>query len=338
MSFEMEIAKCVQKYAPQFNIKVCSPIIAQAILESASGTSEKAKHCNYFGLKYRPNRCPSSDHVFIDGSKEQKQDGSYRDITDKWFGFSSMSAGVKGYFEFINTVNYAKTKNETDPYRYLQAIKDAGYATSIKYVDNLMAVISKYDLTKYDALPPAAEKKNLTINLHAGHNPDGKVACGAVGIIKEATEARKVVNKLKNLLEDKGCTVYDCTCNDGVGQADVLNKIVKSCNAHPVDLDVSIHFNAGISDKMGNGKTTGTECLIYSTTSKSYLYAQKIVGHIAALGFRNRGVKVRADLTYLKKTKAAAILVECCFTDDADDCQIYNAEKMALAICNGILA
>ena len=40
----------------------------------------------------------------------------------------------------------------------------------------------------------------MRINVHAGHNPDGKIACGAIGIIKESTEARKVVKELKKIL------------------------------------------------------------------------------------------------------------------------------------------
>ncbi len=27
----------------------------------------------------------------------------------------------------------------------------------------------------------------MKINVHAGHNPDGKIACGAVGLKKEST-------------------------------------------------------------------------------------------------------------------------------------------------------
>ena len=34
----------------------------------------------------------------------------------------------------------------------------------------------------------------MKINMHAGHNPDGKVACGATGFLKESTEARNVKN------------------------------------------------------------------------------------------------------------------------------------------------
>lgn len=32
----------------------------------------------------------------------------------------------------------------------------------------------------------------MKINIHAGHNPDGKIACGAVGLIEESTEARAI--------------------------------------------------------------------------------------------------------------------------------------------------
>ena len=44
----------------------------------------------------------------------------------------------------------------------------------------------------------------MIINVHAGHNPDGKIACGAVGLIKESTEARKVKKEVIRLLRKKG--------------------------------------------------------------------------------------------------------------------------------------
>ena len=43
----------------------------------------------------------------------------------------------------------------------------------------------------------------MRINVHAGHNPAGKVACGAVGLINESTEARiedEVISKLRQLV------------------------------------------------------------------------------------------------------------------------------------------
>lgn len=149
--FIERIAPIVQKMTAWYGYGVNSAIIAQACLESAYGTSAKAKHHNYFGLKYRSGRVTCSSELFIDGSAEQLADGSYIQITDKWYGFSSMEAGVEGYLQFIKIDNYAAARAQTDPRRYLMALKEAGYATSKTYVDSVMSVVTKYDLTQYDS-------------------------------------------------------------------------------------------------------------------------------------------------------------------------------------------
>lgn len=176
----------------------------------------------------------------------------------------------------------------------------------------------------------------MRINVHAGHNPAGKVACGAVGLINESAENRKVKDEVIAQLQALGHTVYDCTENNGTGQADVLKKIVNRCNNHAVDLDVSIHFNSGAGDTSGNGKTTGVEAYVYSISSKAKPYAEKICQAIAELGFRNRGVKTSSTLYVLKHTVSPAVLIECCFVDDKDDVELYDYQKMAAAIVKGI--
>lgn len=175
----------------------------------------------------------------------------------------------------------------------------------------------------------------MRINVHAGHNPAGKIACGAVGILNESNEARAVKNEVIRQLRLLGHTVYDCTVDDGKNQADVLSKIVAKCNANTVDLDVSIHFNAGANDQVGNGKTAGTEVYVYPGGG-ARTHAQNVVNRIANLGFRNRGVKENKDLYVLRKTKAPAMLIECCFVDDADDARLYDAYSMASAIVYGL--
>lgn len=179
----------------------------------------------------------------------------------------------------------------------------------------------------------------MKINIHAGHNPDGKVASGAVGLVKESTEARTVKDKVIQYLKKAGHTVYDCTCNDGVSQSDVLKKIVAKCNAHKVDLDVSIHFNSGANDKKGDGKSKGVEVLIYSEKSKSYDAAKRVCDKLSTLGFKNRGVKVRDDLYFLKHTNTSALLIEVAFTDDFDDVEIYkkNVNKIAKYIAESLV-
>lgn len=179
----------------------------------------------------------------------------------------------------------------------------------------------------------------MRINVHAGHNSDGRVACGAVGLIKESTEARVIKDKVIQYLRKSGHTAYDCTCNNGTSQNDVLKKIVDKCNSKQVDLDVSIHFNSGANDKKGNGKSTGTEVLVYSKTSKSNDEATRICSKLSAIGFKNRGVKIRTDLYFLKHTKAPALLIEVCFVDDKDDVELYkkNIDKIAKTITEAII-
>ena len=143
----------------------------------------------------------------------------------------------------------------------------------------------------------------MKINIHAGHNPKGKIACGAVGLLDESTENRNVVKELKAILEAEGHIVYDCTCNNGTSVSDVINKIVARSNSNNVDLDISIHFNSGVNDKIGNSKTTGTECLIYNTSNNKEAIANRICANIARLGYKNRGVKIRTDLSILKRLK-----------------------------------
>jgi N-acetylmuramoyl-L-alanine amidase len=176
----------------------------------------------------------------------------------------------------------------------------------------------------------------MKFNISAGHNPDGKVGCGAVGLIKESTEARAVTKLVIKYLKEAGHTVYDCTVNDGTSQSNILSKIVNKCNSHTVDLDISIHFNSGRNDKKGDGATGGTEVLVYSENSKSYTYAENIANSISKLGYRNRGVKVRKDIYVLANTKAPALLIECCFVDDKDDIKLYDTDKLARAIVAGL--
>ena len=176
----------------------------------------------------------------------------------------------------------------------------------------------------------------MIMNIHAGHNPDGKIACGAIGIIRESTEARNVKNEVIRQLKVLGHTVYDCTVENGSSANNVLCNIVNKCNAQAVDLDVSIHFNAGAKDAAGNGQTTGVEAYIFSNNSKAKPFAEKIVNAIAKLGFKNRGVKINQKLYFLRKTKAAALLLECCFVDDKDDVALYDYKSMADAIVYAI--
>lgn len=174
-------------------------------------------------------------------------------------------------------------------------------------------------------------------NVHAGHCPDGKGAAGAVGLLKESTEARKVKDKVISLLRKKGHTVYDCTCDEKTTQDGCLKKIVTMCNTKKVKRDVSIHLNAGRNDKKGDKKTGGVEVYVYSKDSEAKKDAEQVCKYISeALGITNRGVKVNSNLYVLRKTRNPAMLIECCFVDDKDDAKKWDADECAKAIVKAL--
>ena len=167
----------------------------------------------------------------------------------------------------------------------------------------------------------------MRINVHGGHS----LKCrGASGYLDEVNEDRKVKNRVIEMLRANGHTVYDCTDDNSTSQNANLRAIVNKCNSHSVDLDVSIHLNAGGG--------TGTEVYVYSNSSKAKDEATRIAEKISnTLGIRNRGVKTSTQLYVLRKTNSPALLIECCFVDNATDKAHWNVEKCAKAIVEGIL-
>ena len=146
--FIEKIADCVDKYAYLYGIEVHSPIIAQAILESGWGKSGLAsKYHNYFGLKCGSSWKGKSVNM---ATKEEYKVDTLTNIRDNFRVYDSMEAGVKGYFEFINTKRYANLKGVTSPEEYVKRIRADGYATSSTYVDNIMRVIRDNKLTRFD--------------------------------------------------------------------------------------------------------------------------------------------------------------------------------------------
>lgn len=180
-------------------------------------------------------------------------------------------------------------------------------------------------------------------NIHAGHCPQGQGASGAVGILKESVEDRIVKDRLIALLRNAGNTAYDCTDDTNCDQKTNLQRIVAKCNQHSVDYDISIHLNSGRRDPHGDGSTGGVEVLCYD--AKTVELAKRIADAISEeFGYTKRsdkttkyaGVKINKGLYVLRHTNAPALLIECCFVDDADDAAKWNAERCANAIYKGI--
>lgn len=330
--FIEKIAALVKKYAPQYGIKVYSPIIAQAILESAKGTSELAVNANNFhGLKYKANVAPD---FYVKVGSEQNTDGSYSSSVMKWCKFPNMEAGVKGYFDFISAQRYANLKGVTDPRTYLENIKADGYATSLKYVDDLMAVIDSYNLTQYDE----GKVNKLIIAIDAGHGlgTAGKRTMKTI----DANETRewwlnnRIADRLEVMLASYDCKIIRVDDTTGAKDISLANR-VKEANNGNADVYISIHHNAGVN----GGTAGGTEVYYYSSKAERKTQATALYNAlINQTGLKgNRATPVQKRAFYVvKNTKMPAFLIENGYMDSQIDTPIIlssaHAEKTALAI------
>lgn len=145
--FIEQIAPIIQKEAKKRGYLVCSPVIAQACIESAYGLSILAKYHNYFGMKCGSAWKGKSVNM---KTKEEYTVGTLTTIRDNFRVYDDMASGVAGYYDFISTRRYANLKSAATPQLYLERIKADGYATSSSYVNTNMNCILKWDLTKYD--------------------------------------------------------------------------------------------------------------------------------------------------------------------------------------------
>lgn len=342
----MEVKEFLEKVASQtadvcqsFNL-LPSPSIAQAIIESAYGTSELATKANaLFGIKADSRW---SGKVYKKSTKEFVN-GQYVDVIANFRMYDSWDESIKDHAEFLTrNKRYSNLIGVTDYKEYCKMIKKDGYATAPTYDQTLINCIEKYNLSQYDPAQDTFLEDNVvkvrSFNVHAGHNPSGMTACGSVGYLNESDENRNVCNALIEKIKSAGHVAYNCTCDNGISQKDVLKKIVEKCNQHTVELDISIHFNALSKEYISDGKTKGVEVWIHPSRKGTEIEktAQSICNSVSALGFTNRGVKYSDGLYVLKNTNSPAMLIECCFVDDVDDFQLYDCSKMVQAIYGGL--
>lgn len=173
--FIQRIAPIIHDEAIKRGYKVCSPIIAQACIESGFDTSLLAyKFHNYFGMKCGSSWKGKSVNL---KTKEEYTTGTLTTIRDNFRAYNSMEEGVKGYFDFISTKRYSNLKSADSPEVYLQRIKADGYATSSRYIQTNMNCIKKYNLTDWDPHYTADLKSMDEI---AREVLDGKWGNGAV--------------------------------------------------------------------------------------------------------------------------------------------------------------
>lgn len=119
-----------------------SIIIAQAVIESASGTSVLATHANnHFGIK-----CSTVWQGRYMLKRDEKPNACFR-------AYDSMIQCFEDYSRIISTrarYKFLFSYPTTDYKKWAFGLKKAGYATNPKYAQVLIKFIEKYKLYKYD--------------------------------------------------------------------------------------------------------------------------------------------------------------------------------------------
>ncbi|MEK4403419.1 N-acetylmuramoyl-L-alanine amidase [Sporosarcina sp. FSL K6-6792] len=302
-----------------------SLIIAQGILESASGTSELAtKANNLFGIKAGSEW---SGDIYTKQTSENKSDGTIYYIDADFRKYPTLEGCVIDLvYKYVNGTGweshnrYAAVLNQTDYKKATAAVKDAGYATDVNYSAKLNGLIEQYELTKYDKVGDNVVK----IALDAGHGintagkrtPDSEREWSFNSKVLLACSAR--LNKYQD--------VQILRLDDTTGNTDVpLTIRTNKANAWKADALVSIHHNALVGKWGSHG---GVETLVQEiTASKASKDIAAIIQPriVQAMELRDRGVKPKNN-HMTRVSNMPAILTEGGFMDSTTDISALRSD------------
>lgn len=156
---------------------------------------------------------------------------------------------------------------------------------------------------------------------NGGHS--AKSPGASSGGYKEHEQTRLMNKAFIKAMKARGVEVTDTTSDAKNRSAVLIEQVAKAnrCNGGNKQLDLSWHLN--------DGGGTGTEVLVYDNSCS---LAAKISATIAkALDVRDRGIKTRPDLYFLRCTKHTALIVEVCFIDSDSDMKKLEAKRQLVA-------
>jgi len=156
----------------------------------------------------------------------------------------------------------------------------------------------------------------MKIGLRGGHSPNCK---GAMGLVDEQIEVRKIYDELAPMLVAAGHTVIDCNSTANNVERELKDGTSKA-NANKCDIYITLHMNAS------SGAGHGTEIWLYRDDNQHMNeIANGILGIFAYVGFQNRGIKITQDWHDLRAAVMPSMIIEFCFCDNAHDVNLYRA-------------
>lgn len=174
MATKKQVDEFINKIAPIAQAKaegrdkwsLPSVCIAQCCCESAYGTSPKMMRANaILGIKVGKSKVHFGkawkDKAYDTKTKECYDGKTYVTINDMFRAYDSIEDAIEDYYDMLAFCSrYRNCLNQIDPRKCITAIKNGGYATSPTYINTIMSIIKKYDLTRFD-----------TVIKHAIYNP-----------------------------------------------------------------------------------------------------------------------------------------------------------------------
>lgn len=191
--FINNVIPVIVKVAKQKGYNYPSAIIAQAICESAWGTSGlSSKYYNFFGMKCGSSYKGKSVNM---KTKEEYTPGTLTTISDNFRAYDTIEQGVNGYFDFIQMTRYQNLKQATSPEDYITKLKNDGWATSSTYITTLTNILNQNNLKQYDGTnitPTPIKDKSAVIlavkNLQTALNQYGNYGLKVDGILGPLTQ------------------------------------------------------------------------------------------------------------------------------------------------------
>lgn len=152
MIVPIAVRQC-KKHDNKIYASVC---IAQACHESGYGTSAKMVKANaLYGVKVGKSAYKYGSAwkgaAYKTGTTEYYDGKTATKITDYFRQYDSIEDATEDYLDLLCTASrYKGALNQPTAQKCIEGIIKGGYATGPQYVSHIMAVIDKYDLTRYD--------------------------------------------------------------------------------------------------------------------------------------------------------------------------------------------
>lgn len=265
---------------------------AQAILESAYGTSELAKKANaLFGIK----KNGWTGKTYTVKSKEE-ENGKLVWRTSVFRKYNSYAESIVDHSSYLKTrkadgknLTYKKVVGECNYKKAAQALQNSGYSSYSNYANMLCNLIQKYKLIQYDVLivtPTSVSNKSDKINVQWLQKRLN--VCYKGKLAKLSTDGiwgTKTTEMFKAYLKQVELPVKDNAdkqvCNylkKGIVKKVSTSTTVSANTAKPVTSNKKVNKKIALS--IGHSILKNGECTSASGVVNEYKYNKKLAPYI----------------------------------------------------------